>query len=59
MGRVKPLERRHQAVRFGGKAPERTSRFERVNRLPLRKKALKGEAPECRELKEASTDWKS
>jgi hypothetical protein len=30
-----------------------------VNRFPARKKALKGEAQECRKLKEASTDLKS
>jgi hypothetical protein len=42
--------------RFGGKARERRKAFERRFRSPERRKALKGEAPERWELKEASED---
>jgi hypothetical protein len=39
--------------RFGRKEPERKGGWRHPNRSPERRKALKGEAPECRELKEA------
>jgi hypothetical protein len=39
--------------RFGVKEPERKGEWKRSYRSPGRRKALKGEAPECRELKEA------
>jgi hypothetical protein len=58
-GGIKPLKRGHQAGRFDGKAPERRGKLERVFRSPGRSKALKGEAQECWELKEASQGEKS
>ena len=39
--------------RFGRKEPERKDERRLSYRSPERSKALKGEAPECRELKEA------
>jgi hypothetical protein len=39
--------------RFGRKEPERKAKRKLLDRSPKRRKALKGEAPECRELKEA------
>jgi hypothetical protein len=52
---LKPLKRRYQAKRFDRKAPERRERQETVFRSFRRRKALKSEAQERRELKEAFT----
>jgi hypothetical protein len=52
----KPLKRNWKVERFSRRAPERKREFERVPRSSERKKALKGEAQERRELKETSQD---
>jgi hypothetical protein len=44
----------HRPRRFAREEPERKRRRKLFLRSSKRRKALKGEAPECRELKEAS-----
>jgi hypothetical protein len=54
-GEIKPLKRRWKVERFSKKAQERRDGFERIDRSPVGRKALKGETQERRELKEAFT----
>jgi hypothetical protein len=50
---MKPLERRQQAGRFVGKAPERKKGWKQLIRSRRWRKASKGEAQERWRLKEA------
>lgn len=58
-GGRKPLKHRSKAERFWRKVQERRDEGAILHRSPLRRKALKGEAQECWELKEASKGLRS